>query len=291
MHILVLFSLFLLSGRSQVSDEQAWSALIDAGRYKQAKHLCTQWQKSKLKSRRAEAEKCLANVELSGNTVLQLKGNELGGGSLGSGYEAEALNRAIAHLVKAMELSPLDLSIHKGRLHLLESGSRYEEMKAALVESLRMTRGRSNEADWIPYPAELIDAGELHPALELLFILNQEYPKSHEIIGNIAAAYAINHEYEKALPFALTAVELAPKDPIDTWNLARIYEFTGEIKSADTWYTRALALPMEESNKKEKLCLYATFVETKLKNKAEACKLQDEDCSAGARPACSQNSK
>jgi hypothetical protein len=80
---------------------------------------------------------------------------------------------------------------------------------------------------------------------------------------------------------------LAPEDPVDTWNLARLYDFTEKLDLADQWYRKALSLESDPGKKREQSCAYARFVEKKLKDSARACKLQQASCPVEEQTSCS----
>ena len=271
----------------QEATAEAWQKLIDANDKGAARSLCTGWLKSADFHVRTEAQKCLANVALLGNDVVVLQRNDVGGGYMGSGYKAEAVDAALVHLNEALQLSPQDLSVHQGRLHILEVSNRYDEMAKALDESCATYHGPDSLQDWLPYISELFDAGQLHAAVELLKVLDKHYPNNHEVIGNFGAVYSMLKEDDKAIVYLQRAVELAPNDPIDTWNLGRLYDFTGNTKLADRWYQKSLTLDQEPDQKKQNLCLYGEFVEKKLTDMKRACELQKANCKTAEQTACS----
>jgi hypothetical protein len=90
-----------------------------------ARALCLTFVHSTLLTEQVEAQKCLANVALCNKAVTMLEGDDAGGGSIRSGFPADAIDEALLHLNKGLELAPQDLSIHQGRLHILEKGGRY----------------------------------------------------------------------------------------------------------------------------------------------------------------------
>jgi len=255
-----------------------WHALIDRGDKEAARKMCSPWLDSDDPLKRAEAHKCLANVELCGESIVSLQGNEAGGGSLGAGYKPEALEKALAHLEQALKLSPQDLSIHQGRLHLLESAGRFGEMAKALDESCTIYKGQDSLEAWLAYTAELFEAGQYHGDLALLRVLEKRYPPSHDVLGNIGAVLAVLKEDKDALGYLHKAVEMAPTDSIDNWNLAREYEFTGNVELAEEWYQKALKLDKDRDTLREKSCYYGGFVEKGLHDMKRACQLQKANC-------------
>jgi tetratricopeptide (TPR) repeat protein len=268
------------------STADSWHKLIDSNKKDEARTLCSSWLSSTDVQKKTEAHKCLANVELMGNDALSLQGNDVGGGELGPGYPRKAIDAALLHLNEALELSPQDLTIHQGRLHLLEISSRYKEMAKALDESCATYLGSDALESWLAYIAELFERGQLRADLQLLMVLDKHYPNSHEVIGDFGAVYLKLKEDDKAIPYLQRAVELAPDDPIDSWNLARFYDFAGNASSAERWYLKSLSLEKSPEQLKTNSCVYGRFIEEKLKDSKRACELEKANCELEAQTAC-----
>src|SRR5579863_7375018 len=142
---------------AQESKPASWPSLVQSGKCDDARSLCNGWLNStKETAKLVEAHKCLANVALCGKEdVVTLQGNDKGGGILASGYRPEAVDDAIGHLDHALKLAPQDLSIHQGRLHILEVSSRYSDMVKALDESCTIYKGTEGVQAWLDYTSEL----------------------------------------------------------------------------------------------------------------------------------------
>jgi tetratricopeptide (TPR) repeat protein len=281
---------FWRTARAQETDTQQWQKLIVAKKYDDPRALCTAWLDSTNALRKAEAHKCLSNVVLSGkdNEVVVLENDDAGGAVLRSTFNESAVDQAVKHLDEALRLAPQDLSIHQGRLHLLEVSTRYEEMAKALDESCRVYRGPDGFGAWLAYPDELFEDKHYRASISLLKVLDQYFPNNHEVLGNLGAAHSMLKEDEKAIEYLRKAVELAPNDPIDTWNLGRLYDFTDKIQLADQWYQKALSLDTDAKRRRTNTCLYAKFVEKKLGDPKRACELQKANCEPKDQTACTQ---
>jgi tetratricopeptide (TPR) repeat protein len=262
--------------------------LVQGGKCEEARRLCTPWTTSKDTAQHVEAHKCLANVALCGNEdVVTLQANDQGGGTMGSAYKPEAVDNALRHLDQALRLAPQDISIHQGRLHLLEVSFRYADMAKALDESCNIYKGAEGVDPWLAYTSELFDDKQFHASLALLEVLDKHYPDSHDVLGNIGAIHMMLNENEQGIPYLRRAVDLAPKDPIDAWNLGRAYDYAEKIDLADQWYQKALAIEPTSSGHDHRACIYAGFVEKKLHDSKRACELQRANCIANEQPACS----
>lgn len=263
-----------------------WHKLVDSGQCAEAEPLCTQWLASSDVPTRVEGYKCLANVALSGQDVIFTQGDDRRGATITGSFKREAIDKAIGFLNEGLKLAPQDLSIHQDRLHLLEVSGRYTAMAQALEESCKLYKGPGVPDAWVAYTAELFEMNQYRASISLLEVLERYYPDSHDVIGNLGGVYCVLKEDDQALPYLRRAVELAPSDSIDAWNLGRLYDYTGQTELADRWYRKALSLEWKEDGLPESKCLYATFVEQKLHDRKRACKLQRLDCEPEKQTAC-----
>ncbi len=276
------FSAALSFAQTAIPD---WGKLIDKGETAKARTLCTRMTQSSDKKTRVEGFKCMANVALCGHSIVSLQADDAGGGSISGAYDNAAANKAIEYLNTGIKLAPEDLSIHQGRLHILEVQGRYADMAKAVDESATMYKGENALDAWLAYVAELHEARQFKAAIDFLEVLDRHYPNSNLVIGNFGAMYLSLKDDEKAIGYLKRAVELAPKDPIDNWNLARAYDFTNKDDLASELYPEAISLADEEQ-KRGMNCYYSAFVEKKLKDTAKACALQKENCESEGQTAC-----
>jgi tetratricopeptide (TPR) repeat protein len=289
MRILLLACMLWLSIPCAAQTGNDWGKLLDAKKIKEAEALCTSWTASPQLSKRVEAEKCLANVELCKGSQLHLMGNDTGGGSLGEGYTPEAAKAALIHLNKGIQLAPQDLSIHQGRLYVLESAGMFDAMDKALEDSIGIYKGADALQAWLAFDAELGDMGQARAGLSFAEVLNRHYPNSHDVLGNIGAFHNMLGEHEQALPFEQRAAKLAPSDPMDVWNLGWTYNYLGNTAEADTWMSKSIALDPSGKQLPDSKCLYAEFVETKLHQTERACKLEKASCPPDRQKACTND--
>ena len=281
-------SAFLISVVVSAQQSQDWGRLINSGQVKQARSLCEGWVSSSSLQMHVEAEKCLANVELAEGQHLQLSGNDVGGGSLGEGWTPEAIDKALIHLNKGIRLAPQDLSIHQGRLHVLEVSGRFDAMSKALDESIAIYKGPKAFETWMAYDFELGDAGQAKAGLQIAEVLNRHYPNNHEVIGNLGAFHSMLKQWNEALPYLKQAVTLAPNDPLDNWNLGWAYEHLNQDNDADLWMSKAIRLDPSEKQTPDSKCLYAEFVDTHLHDSLRACKLERASCAKDEQSACTK---
>jgi len=272
---------------AQTRNLSDWQKLIKNNDADGARKLCTPFEDSKIVAEQVEAEKCLANVELWGADRVKMEKNAEGKVEIYDEWEPESVDAALAHLNRGLQLAPQDITIHEGRLHVLEISRRYKEMAKALDESCTTYTGKEAPDAWLSYTSELFDQQQYQAALDLGLILDKHYPNNPDILGNIGACLDVMKRDNEAISYLQRAVALAPNDPIDTWDLGRAYDYAGQIKEADTWYNKALPLMTDPEQKKNSLCIYAEFVEKKLNDRARACELQKQNCEAEKQTACS----
>lgn len=276
---------------SQSANLSDWPKLIDKNDAKAARELCSAFVDSKDIAQQVEAQKCLANVALSGNGIILLEGDNAGGGNIRQGYKPEAVDEALVHLNAGLKLAPQDLTIHMGRLHILEASGSYSQMIKALDESCVLYQGKEAPDAWLAYAPELNDLRQYDAGLEFMKVLNKHYPKNPDILGNIGAFYSQLNRSKEAIPYLQQAADLAPKDPINSWDLGRAYDYSDQPELADKWYQKGLALMTDPDQHKQSLCLYAKFIETKLHDEKRACPMEKKDCAADEQTACSKSAK
>jgi tetratricopeptide (TPR) repeat protein len=287
--LLLLFAFFLsvtLHGNCQKQNIYDWTKLIDANKCEKANQLCTAFVDSTITVERAEVQKCLSNVALCGHDIIQLQGDDAGGGTMAGGFTPEAVDEALVHLNLGIKIAPQDLSIHMGRLHVLEVSVRYSDMVKALDESCDIYKGKDALEAWLAYAPELYDLRQYQVGLDFMKVLDKHYPNNPDVIGNIGAFLNSLKKTDESIPYLQKAVQLAPGDPINAWDLGRAYDYAGRIELADTWYQKGISLETDTGRRKNSSCLYAIFIETKLHDSTRACSLEKKNCEEDKQTAC-----
>jgi tetratricopeptide (TPR) repeat protein len=276
MHAIILGALAAILAAEPAPAPADWAALVRARDFEKARVLCEGWLAKGDDPARAEAHKCLANVELGahGEHAVRL-GGDAAGGFAAPGYDEEPALRAVEHLDAAVRLAPGDLSVHQGRLHVLLLAAMYDKLIPALEESDLLYVGKDGLDAWIAVSAQLVERRELATAEKFLLVLEKRHPGDHRVAGNLGAVYGILKRNREALAWAQKAVKAAPSDPTDLWNLARLYEDAGKADRADAGYQKALAL-MAPGAQAKSGCLYAEFLLTKRKDWRRACATQQK---------------
>lgn len=263
-----------------------WTKVIDRKKCKAAKTLCRKFVDSKKIAQQVEAQKCLANVALCGYSILYREGNESGGDTIRGSYKPKEVDEAVVHLDLGIKLAPQDLSIHLGRLHVLEASGRYDDMIKALDESCTIYTGKEAPRAWLAYSPELMDLRQYQAGLDFMRVLDKHYPNNPDIVENIGAFLSLLKNDKEAIPYLKRAVELAPNDSINAWDLGREYDYAGQNELADTWYQKGLSLMTDPGDLKNSECIYAVFIEKKLQDKTRACALEKTNCPSEKQSAC-----
>jgi tetratricopeptide (TPR) repeat protein len=266
------------AGNGAAQESGTWRAFIDKGRYDEAQVLCDELVVSKVAVDKAEGHKCLANLALVDASTIFVEKSEGSGGQIRSGFHGEGVNASLSHLEQALDLSPNDLTIHQGRLHILMQSGRYDDLAPALADSLmRYTREDALDA-WLAYSRGFWEWGFYNPGVEYLRVLERRYPRDHRIKANLGAFLGYLGKDNESLDLSEQAVALAPDDPLNNWNLARQYDYMGRIEEAEEQYTKALALYEGKKPTMPIFCYYAEFVQEKLQDKDRACAIRKERC-------------
>ncbi len=132
-----------------------------------------------------------------------------------------------------------------------------------LLYNLGMAYSEQNRLDeaiaTLSRSADLRGAADDHTALGVAYGRNKQNelaieqfrkavelaPENSHALKNLGAMLARQEHYEEALDTLKKANEIAPTDPVILYNIGGVYEEMGELKVADGWYRKILALPGE----------------------------------------------
>ncbi|MFT3916562.1 MAG: tetratricopeptide repeat protein [Anaeromyxobacteraceae bacterium] len=270
MNVHLVAFLVLLAQPTPGGDD--WLPLIQAGDYIAAKTKCEARLGAMDARTRAEAHKCLANVEAG--LAFREADEERVDGKAVTDVRLGGLRRAAKHLDEAVALAPEDMSIHQGRLHVLRLAGLLPEMVKALEDSIRIHPTRDWLPTWKAYPGEFYTARGFEQAVLLYRVLDRHFPDDHTIISNMGAALTMLQRDAEALDCFQRAVVLAPDDPVDNWNLARLKDYMGKTDEADAAYAHALELEPNASVRNRNSCVYADFIEKKKGDRKRACEVR-----------------
>ncbi len=275
------------SERASRAAYDRWVPLITTGLTDQARALCTGWLESSQLSLQVEGHKCLANVEISTSRLPASGSLAPSATKLQPRNSRAGTDSALAHYQQAITLSPLEVDSHVGRMDVLILAERYDEANAALDETLSAFASRETLDNWFRLLARFRQLGRFEQALAFLEVMEKHHPMDHRIVANLGAYYALLKRHDKALSYAKQAVTLAPDDPINQWNLARLYDQRGELSRADTTYLQALAL-FRDSDPRAR-CDYAEFLAIRLKDRPRSCAFARSECSEHFDQHCGDN--
>lgn len=270
--IMLLSMLVLLAPTLAAANALPWKQWLTNDEVDRASNACRIATESKDVLLRAEGFKCLANIAIRRGDVVAVRGNGKGGGTIGPGYSQKAAAEAVVYLNRGIDASPQDLSIHQGRMHILLYAQMYDEMIDALKDSLVRYKSADKANPWLAYSAELFNMQLYSEAIRVLNECVRVHPDDHRLYGNLAGMYAMLEQDDKAFEYGRKAVQMAPKDPVNAWNLARSLDYAKNYEEADVYYARSLVLENEKGQvNKMRQCAYAEFLRERKNDMQKLC--------------------
>lgn len=247
-----------------------------------ATKLCTGWEKSGTAEEKLEAEKCLTAIVLQGAPLPSVKEMKAGAPK----YSAPVADEALGHIERGLALTPDDLKLNLGRLFVLAEAHRYEAVGPAFEATLKAMPGEEFMPYWQQTIGDLVQDGVPRAALAVAEVLLKHFPESHEVAGNVGSVHDVMKEWSEGLPYQRKAVELAPNDAIDTWNLGWALDHLGQLDEADKWMSASLKLPSDDASLGERRCLYGRFLVVERKQTARGCALVKSACGRAVVAGC-----
>jgi Flp pilus assembly protein TadD len=199
-------------------------------------------------------------------------------GPAGGGYDGPAVDRAIDRLTQAIALAPDDLSIHLGRLHVAINSARAGDAPRLLTDSVQRYTGPDATEDWLSAAQELSEQRLNEVGLEYTRVLEKRAPNDHRVVGGVGVFLISLKREDEGLRYLTRAVELAPDDAIDTWNLGRFHDRHGDRKSAEPLYRRAVSLEKDPERHQDMACNVGRFLAGDPATRPEGCALADKAC-------------
>lgn len=271
----LLFGLIAASSHAQNETLSDWPKLIEAKQCDQARKLCTAYVYATDMNGQTDSQKCLASVALCSATP--------------GAYQPKAVDEALAHINRGLELAPQDLTMHQARLHILQITGRYADIPQALDDTCTIYKGNDAMHGWLMYAGELQDLHQYKVGLAFVQVLDKHYPNQPDVLSDIGQFLVLLGRNNDAIPYFQKAVALAPKDSYNVWALARAYDTANQIDLASKFYKSALLLIKNADQLRDSTCSYGQFVETKLHDRGRACSLEKMGCDADAQTACARN--
>lgn len=279
-HLVIL--IILLIPALSLANDSDWMQLLQTNQTERANELCHSLEQSSDLVDKASAYKCYANLSLMGKDIIIVEGNDLGGGQIRGGWRGEPLDKALYFLSKAIEATPKDETIHQGRMHLLLESGLYPRAFKAFDESLKYINGKEHLELWLAYTPYYFNTGHYKYGIEFTNRLIESFGQDHRLYANLGGMYAMLKEDDKAILNLETSLRLNPNSPVNTWNLARVYDYNNKLSKADDLYKRALSLKAGEYDTDldpSMICHYAEFLYKKLNDVERACEYNKEICS------------
>lgn len=253
-----------------------WAVLVATNQTDEARGLCTTWLEDPNPSYRVEAHKCLANVVIAEGRLPHSRDLNPNATAYQPRIKAASVDEAVAHYEAVLVISPLEPDAHMGRMDVLILASRFRDANMALDETLTTFETRELLDRWFKLLGRFRQLGKYEEALAYLQVIEKHHPLDHRVVANLAAYYAMLEDYDQALIYSEKSVLLDPDDPINRWNLARLYDGRGELDRADEAYVEALALFQGADPRAP--CDYFDFLLTRLNDVTRACNYAESNC-------------
>lgn len=283
--IVFILSFFLVSvpvmaqQQPQVDQAKQWQALVDQNKKAEAEKLCSGWLKETENISLIEAHKCLANTVLKTRFERKIK-NDTGTEVTVQSFPDAEIVAALGHINEVLRLKPDDLGSHLGRLDIFMLAGRYNDLPEMLEDSIQKIQQSDALDYWLAYATQLFQEKQFQAAILYTKVLEKKFPDDYRILGKLGAYYTMLQQDALALDYLQRAVKKKPDDVMINWNLARLYDYTNDVKKADALYKKSLKLfaasPDEPLIKEH--CVYADFVDARLKDHPQACEYRKQYC-------------
>ena len=134
---------------------------------------------------------------------------------------------------------------------------------------------------WLNYTPYYIETNQHEYGIVFTETLIKQFGDDHRLYANLGAFQAMIKDDNNAIKNLEKAVKINPNSPLNTWNLARLYDYQGKYKKADQLYERALSLKAGEYDtdlEPNDYCVYAEFLYERAGKKAKACEMFKSYC-------------
>jgi tetratricopeptide (TPR) repeat protein len=258
----------------------SWTTHSQAGNCSELAKACDALLAAENTKTSFSAHMCKVNAALCGNSGISIAGGQKEGFAMSGGFAPGAVTEALSWIDKAEALYPQNIKAIQTRLQLLVATGDGIAAGQALDAYLKRAKNKPGVDEWLNTFGAYFGQRKMDAAIAFGKVIEKHYPNSHQIHGNLGGAYAQMEKDVDAFRHLNKAVELAPNDPINRWNLARLYDFTNKVTLAETHYSKAIADETDSERRNEMNCAYSKFVGKKLKDTARAKRLQPKDCAS-----------
>ncbi|MET0392096.1 MAG: hypothetical protein ABW019_03105 [Chitinophagaceae bacterium] len=204
-----------------------------------------------------------------GFTLTDSIGNVAGFLSGGTAYDPVMLATAFRYIDSGISHYPTRLDMRFGKIYVYGQVEDYERFTAGIIQTIHFGQTIGNRWTWADnkpvkdperfflqtiqeYVVQLYNAGDaqLDRMKNIALAVLQYYPAHVESLSNLAIAYSLLGDDDKALDALLRAEKIAPEDFIVLNNIAGLYESKGDKPKAIDYYERMLKHGDDEAKAK-----------------------------------------
>lgn len=183
-----------------------------------------------------------------------------------SQHRPDLLQKAFEYIDKGINIHPTRLDMRFGKIYLLGQVGNFEQFTKTIIETLEY--GNSVKYAWLWKDGETLENprsfliesmqdyintiysaenDSLLPYMRQISEAVLKYEPEHVIsLANIALTYAIEQDYDKALPYLFKAEKINPKDVIVLNNIAEIYVRKKDNANAKKYYEKIIKAGTKE---------------------------------------------
>jgi tetratricopeptide (TPR) repeat protein len=258
----------------------SWTKHARAGNCSELTKVCDTLLAAANTQKSFSAYMCKVSSALCGNSGVSFSGGEKVGYAMSDGFAPEAVVEALSWIDKAEARYPQNIKAVHTRLQLLVATGDGIAAGQAVDAFLKRAKNKPDVDVWLRAFNAYSEQRKMEAAISFGKVIEKHYPNAHQIHGNLGGTYAQMEKDDDAFRHLNKAVELAPSDPINRWNLARLYDYTDKTTLAETHYQKAIADEPDLERRNEMNCAYSKFVEKKLKDAERAKRIQPKNCAS-----------
>jgi tetratricopeptide (TPR) repeat protein len=184
-----------------------------------------------------------------------------------SNYNLALLQKGFDYIDKGIKKHPARLDMRFGKIYMYGALPDWEKFTTEIIKTIEYSATVKNKWLWTdnqplenpkmfmlssiqPYQLQLyntMDDALVENMKRIALAVLKLYPDHVESLSNLAIAYMVKEDYDKALEPLLKAEKIAPKDDVVLGNIAHCYKMKGDTQNAIKYYKLMLQYGDEAS--------------------------------------------